>query len=437
MMKSDSNKTVSEIMQSYCVMVNGGSGVLVNAMTQEFSYVLTARHAVFEDAARNVVVDHNQNSIEVLGVLVFPKVGQQESLDCAVLKITHQADLSQKSWSAAHLPLQANLTFVGLPKAERASATPIKHRTGHAASVVNDLITLELAGIPSKDIIQGMSGGGVYHIDNDYPYLVGVEFEMEASCLDHQYGRVDCHGLARYTELLTLHSSAPMIPPHMECFSRVRDRIFAFNVIDPSNVQHLKTALIGFADSLIESGMPPPYEIMKHYDVQLLIDTGQSSVLEARELWIAYLEFVVISALMDGAGIADNGYIGGIDKKRRLLYTSDVTNWLGRLDEILKIARKLLDKNGTLVVASPDAAAQPFPPDFVLENVISNIATVPNQGPFSIDEVESAIYNSYKLTHLEGLRKSCVIEKEFDYRSLAPGKVQLLELRKKLNEIIN
>lgn len=106
MMKSDSNKTVSEIMQSYCVMVNGGSGVLVNAMTQEFSYVLTARHAVFEDAARNVVVDHNQNSIEVLGVLVFPKVGQQESLDCAVLKITHQADLSQKSWSAAHLPLR-------------------------------------------------------------------------------------------------------------------------------------------------------------------------------------------------------------------------------------------------------------------------------------------------------------------------------------------
>lgn len=436
-MKSDSNKTVSEIMQSYCVMVNGGSGVLVNAMTQEFSYVLTARHAVFEDTARNVVVDHNQNSIEVLSVLVFPKVGQQESLDCAILKITHQADLSQKSWNAAHLPLQANLTFVGLPKAERASATPIKHRTGHAASVVNDLITLELAGIPSKDIIQGMSGGGVYHIYNDYPYLVGVEFEMEASCLDHQYGRVDCHGLARYTELLTLHSSAPMIPPHMECFSRVRDRIFAFNVIDPSNVQHLKSALIGFADSLIESGMPPPYEIMKNYDVQLLIDTRQSSVLEARELWIAYLEFVVISALMDGAGIADNGYISGIDKKRRLLYTSDVTNWLGRLDEILKIARKLLDKNGTLVVASPDAAAQPFPPDFVLENVISNIATVPNQGPFSIDEVESAIYTSYKLTHLEGLRKSCVIEKEFDYRSLAPGKVQLLELRKKLNEIIN
>jgi tRNA A37 N6-isopentenylltransferase MiaA len=46
MMRSDLNKTASEVMQSYCVMVNGGSGVLVNAMTQDYSYVLTAAHVI-------------------------------------------------------------------------------------------------------------------------------------------------------------------------------------------------------------------------------------------------------------------------------------------------------------------------------------------------------------------------------------------------------
>lgn len=435
-MKLDTNKTVSEIMQSYCVMVNSGSGVLVNAMTLEFSYVLTARHAVVDDPAKNEVSDHNKKPIKVLDVMVFPKEGQQEPLDCAILKVTYQEGVSQKTWAAVNLPAMANLTFVGLPAAERASATPIKHRAGQAASVVNELITLELAGIPSKDVIQGMSGGGVYHIDNGFPYLVGVEFEMEATCLDHQYGRVDCHSLARYNQLLALHSSTPMVPPYLECFSRVRDRIFAFNVYDPINVRNLKSALLGFADLLIASGMPPPYEIMKRYDVQLLLDMTEYSVLEARELWVAYLEFVVISALMDSTGNANSGYISGIDKKRRLLYTSDGTNWLRRLDEILKIARKFLDKDGTLVVASPDAAAKPFPKGAMLEKVISNIAIVPGQ-PFSIDEVESEIYTSYKLTHLEGLRNSCVIEKEEDYRSLATGRDQLLELRKNLNEIIN
>ena len=45
-MKSDSETTIYEIMQSYCVRVNGGSGVLVNAMTIEYSYVLTAAHVI-------------------------------------------------------------------------------------------------------------------------------------------------------------------------------------------------------------------------------------------------------------------------------------------------------------------------------------------------------------------------------------------------------
>lgn len=72
----------------------------------------------------------------------------------------------------------------------------------------------------------------------------------------------------------------------------------------------------------------------------------------------------------------------------------------------------------------------------MLKNVIGNIAVVPGK-PFSIDEVESEIYTSYKLTHLEGLRNSCVIEREDEYRNLAPGNIQLLELRKNLDEIIN
>lgn len=436
-MTLNTNKTASEIMQSYCVMVNGGSGVLVNAMTQEYSYVLTARHAVvLEAAALNTVEDHNGNAIEVLEILVFPKVGEEEPLDCAILKITHQPELSQRSWIASHLPHEANLTLVGLPETERASSTPIKHWNGHSASIADELITLALTGIPGKDVIQGMSGGGVYHVSNGYPYLVGVEFEMEASRLDQQFGRVDCYSLVRYNQLIAMHSSAPMIPAYMACFSEIRDMIFAFNVIDPTNIQHLKMALNHFAESLIASGMPPPYEIRNQYDAQLLMDDRSPGELEVRELWIAYLEFIVISALMDGTGVADNGYITGLEKKRRLLYTSKGSNWIGRLDEILRIARRLLDKNGTLVVASPDAAAKPFPPGFVLKNVINNIATVPSQGPFSIDEIESSIYTSYRLTHLEGLRRSCVIDNEFDYRGLAPGRDQLQMFKDKLNEII-
>jgi hypothetical protein len=119
-----------------------------------------------------------------------------------------------------------------------------------------------------------------------------------------------------------------------------------------------------------------------------------------------------------------------------LLYTSDRTNWLSRLEELLKIARELLDKDGTLIIASPDAAASLLPPNFRLKNVINNIAVVPNKGPFTIDEVETSIYMSYRLTHLEGLRKNCVVDREDEYHDEQSGILQLRLFKDKLNEII-
>ena len=61
---------------------------------------------------------------------------------------------------------------------------------------------------------------------------------------------------------------------------------------------------------------------------------------------------------------------------------------------------------------------------------------MPNQGPFAIDEVESSIYTSFKLTHLEGLRKSCVIDSEDEYLVVPAGVPQLQLFKDKLNEII-
>lgn len=436
-MRSDSNMNASEIMQSYCVMVNGGSGVLVNAMTQDYSYVLTADH-VIKDVNNHVVIDYQGNNLQVLAVLTYPKPNDADAApyDCAILTVAYQERVAQRLFPASSLSDRANLRLVGYPKTERDSSDPIKHYDGHLTNVVNELVIFTVDGVPPKTTIEGMSGGGIYHVQGETPLLIGIEFQMDGIGKDQQYGRLQCHSLVRFKEIITTNASAPMIPAYLECFSRVRGMIFEFNVIDENNVLNLKAALEKFADSLIASGMPPPYKVMEQYDSQLLVDPLQSVELESRELWVAYLEFLVICALMDNIGTADDAYIKSIERKRRLLYTSDGANWISRLEELLKTARRLLDKDGTLIVASPDAAARPLPPDFRLKNVINNIAVVPNQGPFAIDEVESSIYTSFKLTHLEGLRKHCVIDSEDEYQGVLPGVAQLELLKDKLNEII-
>lgn len=430
--------TVSEIMQSYCVRVNGGSGVIVNAMTLEYSYVLTAAH-VLEGITDHEVIDYQGNLIEVIDILRHSESFDPETLlnDYAILKVCFQAHVAQKIFSALDLPHRADLTLVGWPETERTSLDPIKFYDGHMTNVINSLIVFTIDGIPGKTTIDGMSGGGIYFLRDGLAFLTGVEFKMDSIEQDQQYGRVQCHSLLKFEEIIKIHECAPIIPAHLECFSRMRERIFTFNVIDPDNIRHLKIALESFTESLIASGMPPPYKILEQYGSQLLVDPLKSDELNSLELWDAYLEFLVICALMDNIGTTDDVYIEGLERKRRLIYTSSSDNWIRRLEEFLKTARRLLDQNGTLIIASPDAAASPLPPNFRLQKVINNIALVPNQGPFApIDEVESLIYSSFRLTHLQGLRKTCVVDIEDEYQVAASGREQLQLLRDKLNEII-
>lgn len=432
--------TVSEIINSYCVKVNGGSGVLVNAMTREYSYVLTAAHVIPENQDEIVVNDYQNNRLAVLSVLIPPEWDESEPdrYDYAILKVDYQERLAQKCAPASDLTELAPLTLVGFPITERDSSNPIKEYTGHKISVANDLIIMFLDGGPGTTTIRGMSGGGVYHIKEEKPLLVGVEFQMDGTGSEQQYGRAQCHSLARFEELIAAYSSAPMIPAYLECFSNMRDRIFTFNVIDQNNVSNLKLELGRAADYLINTGLVPPYKVMERYHSDLLVEPSNIGELKTYELWVAYLEFLVISVLIDQSAGADDAYLKGLERKRRLIYTSNGTNWVSHLEDLLKTARRLLDKDGTLIVASPEPAARVLPPSFRLESVISNISVVPNQGPFPvIDSSESAILTSFKLTHLEGLRQKCVVDIEDEYPNLQSGKSQSDLLREKLSEIIN
>ncbi len=436
-MKSDSKTTIYEIMQSYCVRVNGGSGVLVNAMTKEYSYVLTAAH-VIKDFLEHEVIDFQGNNLEVLGVLKYSEdYDPVTSLyDYAILKVSYQSYVEQKILAASDLLHRTDLTLVGCPTTERTSQDPIKFYDGHMTNVTNDLIIFTIDVIPGKPTISGMSGGGLYNIRDGLAFLVGVEFQMDSIDQDQQYGRVQCHSLVKFEEIIKIHECAPIIPAHLECFSILREKTFVFNVIDPNNTHNLKIALEKFADSLIIKEMPPPYEIMGQYDLQLLVDLNQTEELKSRDLWVAYLEYLVICALIDNVGITNADYIKSIERKRRLLYSSNSRNWISNLEELLKTARRLLDKDGTLIIASPDKAARLLPPNFELSRVINDISNVPDQGPFSIDTVETSIYNSFTLTHLEALHNCWVINSEFEYKALPSGIEQLRLFKDKLNEII-
>ena len=434
----DFKMNTSELIESYCVMVNDGSGVIVSAMSQEYSYVLTAGH-VLEDIIVDdvVVIDHKGKPLKVLNVFMHTDETHRKKHDCCVIQIEYVPLIKQQAFPACSLPNFADLVLVGFPVTERVSTTPIKHYPGRMTSVNKSLIVCTLEGIPGKDTISGMSGGGVYFVSENQSFLVGVEFRMDGESQEQQYGRIQCQGLNRFEEIIQINDQASMVPAYLECFSRMRELIFGFNVVQKQNVAYLKVELLKIADTLIEQGMPAPYELMNKYQNDLLITTIQPSEIKDKALWIAYFEFLIICAIIDNVNTVDSIYIQSLERRRRIMYTSDGSNWVGKLEQILKAARKFLDKDGTVIVVSPDSGADMLPDDFHTDRVIRNIALVPNSGFFpAIDQVEEAIYRSFILTHLEGLRKRCVINKEVEFSKIEAGLAQLQAFRDSFNEFI-
>lgn len=429
--------TTSELMASHCVMVNGGSGVLVSAMSQEYSYVLTALHVVRDNVAENEVTDHHGKRLQVMEVLKHPNEEHQKKYDCSVIQVEYVPTITQHAFPASLLLNGANLTLVGFPATERGSATPIKHYDGHMTSVVNDFIVFTVDGIPGKDTIAGMSGGGVYHVDGSRPYLVGVEFGMDSKNQDQQFGRVQCHGLIRFEEIIQVNDKVSMVPAHLECFSRLREQIFGFNVVEQKSITELRSELLKFADSLVAQGMPAPYELMGKYKDDLLVCSLRPNEVRDKELWVAYFEFLIICALIDNVGVVNSAYIQALERKRRILYTSDGNNWIGKLELILKAARRMLDKDGTVIVVSPELGADMLPEDFRIDRVVRNIALIPNAGPLAqIDQAEGALYKSFVLAHLEGLRKECVVRKEEMFAMTEAGIEQLRVFKDSFNAFI-
>lgn len=222
-----------DLMTAHSVKVNNGSGVLVNGMTEEYTYVLTAKHAVLEE---NIVQKIDGSNINVKAIFKH----DDEDVDCAILIIDFQENVSQQTQYVENLPDSASLVLVGYPTLRRNTKDEVKHQNGVFVESIKNKFILSADGIPSKEITVGMSGGGIYYIDNNNPYLIGVEYEMDGADSAEHFGRLKCNTLIFYDEIIEKNKLFPLIPSFLECFSRIKDDIFKFNVVKPSNVEKLK-----------------------------------------------------------------------------------------------------------------------------------------------------------------------------------------------------
>lgn len=421
---------IYNLMQTHSVIVNNGSGVLVNAMSDEYSYVLTVRHALQEE---NILTSSIGDKIKIIDVYVH----SDPNRDCAIIKIEHPLDVKQELWSVDTLEHHAALMVVGYPETRRSNQNKYKNQDGRLTSYCDKGFVLTADGIPGKDLIEGMSGGGVYYIKDARAYLVGVEYGMDGEKVSvEHYGRLQCHNLSQFEEIIDQENIAPMMPQIMESFSRLKNDIFSFNVIDPNNTSKLRERLGLIADTLLRNNLPMPYNFFQRHDRRLLLSTECSSAIFDKELWIAYFEFVIICSIIDDIYTIDDEYLSTLDKKRRIVYSRSDKHWVRNLGDILKCAKQMLDRNGTIIVNSLYSTNSVLPPLNNLKYIIDDISSIPqNENFLQIDNANENIYETFTITNYKGLCESCVVEKENEYGKAMPS--ELLTLFKEYyNEFI-
>ena len=399
--------STDELIIAHAVKVNSGSGVIVSALSSEFTYVLTAQHVI--DGP--ITVSRNGQEINV----IEPPYHHPD-YDCSIIKVEYQSDVIQHLWDG-ELETGSRVSFVGYPRSNAGSDRPYKIYSGSSNNQAHQIIVCNLDNSPSQESIEGMSGGGVYCIQDGLPHLWAVEFRMDDEDAEARYGRIRCFPIECFSQIIESNQLLPMAPFYMQCFSNLRSDIFHFEAAKPENIEKLRQKLDEQAEWLIGQAMPTPYDLMMRYKRELLLgrDEPNSTVLN-KDLWIAYLEFAVISSILDQKDKIDRYYLEELDRRRRFIYSSNKGNWLCQLSEIFKIARNMLDLNGAILINSPQENAVSLPDNEDINDIIDDIASSPKFRDLSrIDSAHIDIMKSYSIAHLKGLRNDFILAKHREY----------------------
>lgn len=419
-------------IRNHSVIVDEGSGVLIQPASGESSYVVTAKHVIEIEEHSNVfrkadeinVVDYNGSSIEIVAVHV------NEKFDMAVLITKEKLVIDLQP--AISRPLRSeSVLFYGYPETRR-DGNPedcLREFEGEVKESNNNRFIVTLKDIPDWGQVAGASGGGIFKIVGGDIFLCGIETRMEGDVSAEHHGRVVCLPLCALEELLVQKQLALIYPAAMNSFIGLVSKTFNYydQADDPQNLRFLKNKLHEYAAKLSVNEVVKPLDLFCKLKGSLLINNSPMQDLYCSDLWVAYLEFIVISCLIDGAEVLDFSYIENNSTRRRFLFSAHKENWVWRLMDIFRSDFRGLRRDGVIVISTGDKTGKLEAKKQQVDSIVMDIGRADRSDLM----VDAAIVNpakEFKVYHLTGLHKVCVLDKEYDYRNYYAGSVDFDEV---------
>lgn len=393
--------------------VDGGSGVLINPAEGDFSYIITAKHVI---ELGDKYKSHQDIVVKNLSCELIPleSVFIHSSADLAVLitqeKYENKLEISNTS------AIRGDTLFIyGFPNTrigENLQSDRIREYSGIVQSFNQEKFIVSLEDSPDYDQLVGISGGGVFKVVGDDIFLCGIESRKHGNVQSEFHGNIECIQLNKIEELIEKNNLPKIYPEKMHNFIKLVRSSFSYfqNADEPAYIEFLTNSLHSYADKFSENG-PTPIEISSRLKNKLLISNSPLQELYHVNLWIAFLEFIIISSLLDKVNELSFEYIEEVSKKRKFLFTASKDNWIKKLEEIFKSDFRGLKKGGCIIISSNEHRARLSPKPHRYASVISNIGRVSTSDLM----VDAAIRNpakDFNIMHLTGLHEVCVINNE-------------------------
>lgn len=357
-----------DLARKHIVILNGGSGCIIQPMTDEYLYVLTAKHNIIKNNNQITSLirfsfDNNTWSKVDIPTNDFIKDETyflHPDKDVAIIKIPPVAGFDG-AYRFDNINEEKNdYNLLGYPEIRRKGQTNDFewYRRDPGVQILdprgNGMYEAQIPGNVTLNEVRGDSGGAILKIVGDKIYLAGIQNKMAEE--EEQLGRVRFNSIASFDEIVTLYPQhlKPILPSYFASFSFLRDDAFnlTFGLITQAKAERLTKILKTKATELAESGLIPVdiknyiKSNLSNFHKQECYDTYQKKV------WVLWLELLtVLNIAKQRLHQIDD--LPSILKKVRFFYSNtDKDFWVTHLRDLHRRDYSGLDEDAIVVVAS-------------------------------------------------------------------------------------
>lgn len=389
------------------VIVENGSGVLFQPMTDKYTYVLTAKHNVQgKDNNTIIIKNYEQENLTVL------KKYEHDQLDIAIIKIEKIDNFIGPMKQIEEPKQNENYILYGYPETRRDDQKiELNYFKLEFGQLWQDYCVLDNKAFSNQGEIVGCSGGGVFKENGESIYISGIEYEMDSSPSSGEtHNRIRMIKIDKFDEIVNANNKelVPLFPPFIENFSSLLEEIFLLRGMSEENKIVIRNQLKSIANTHFVNKIKP-IDIVSIYGKNLLIAEQNESELFNHVLWTMYLEFLTLCPLLDKSIPSSVADIDNLYKKRKFLFAK-TEDWTGLTEKILLSDLSGLEKNGIVIIGC-DGNREPTRCELSKTQLAKIDRVLPEER--RIDCAITKPYEELTFKHIHAVQKQMIDDDEF------------------------